>query len=169
MKTLYKKELSYYFNNPIGYIVMILFAVFANFLYVKDIFVIGSASMQPFFGILPWLLLIFIPALSMRILSEEKRTNTIEILLTLPVSETQIIISKFLALTTLLFVSLLLTFGLPVSLMFLTKIYLPEMGSISNHGKGWNVRRGFNPQPWFYFFDIVLCLCADIFQVTKIF
>lgn len=127
MKTLYKKELSYYLNNPIGYIVMILFAAFANFLYVKDIFVVGSASMQPFFGIIPWLLLIFIPALSMRILSEEKRTNTIEVLLTLPVSETQIVVSKFLGLSTLLFVSLLLTFGLPISLMFLTKIYLPEI------------------------------------------
>ena len=127
MKTLYKKELNYYLNNPIGYIVAILFAVFANFLFIKDIFVVGSASMKPFFSILPWLYLVFVPALTMRTLSEEKRTNTMEVLLTLPVSETQIVLTKFLALSTLLLIALFLTMGLPISLMFLTKLYFPEI------------------------------------------
>lgn len=127
MRTLYKKELNYYLNNPIGYIIVILFAVFANFLFLKDIFIIGSASMRPFFSLLPWLYLVFIPALSMRIISEEKRSNTMELLLTLPVSETQIVLAKFLALETLLVIALLLTLGLMVSISFLTKIYLPEV------------------------------------------
>jgi len=127
MKTLYKKELNYYLNNPIGYIVVILFAVFANFLFVKDIFVVGSASMRPFFHFLPWLFLIFIPALTMRIISEEKRTNTIETLLTLPLSETEIVLAKFFSLLTLTSIGLLLTIGLPLSLSFLTKLYLPEV------------------------------------------
>ena len=127
MKHLYKKELNYYLNNPIGYIVVVLFAVFANFLFVKDIFAIGSASMRSFFSILPWLFLIFVPALTMRILSEEKRVNTIEILLTLPVSEMQIVLAKLLALLTLVVVGLALTLGLPISLSFLTRMYLPEI------------------------------------------
>lgn len=127
MKVLYKKELNYYLNNPIGYIVVILFAVFANFLFVKDLFLVGSASMRSFFAILPWLLMIFIPALSMRILSEEKRTNTIEVLLTLPISETQIVLAKFLALVTLVCLAFILTVALPISLGFLTKMYLPEI------------------------------------------
>ncbi len=127
MKTLFKKELRYYLNNPIGYIIVILFAVFANFMFVKDIFVVGSASMQPFFSTLPWLLIIFVPALAMRILSEETRTNTIEVLLTLPVSETQIVLAKFFALVTLMVAALLLTIGLPVSLFFLARLYLPEV------------------------------------------
>ncbi len=127
MFTLYKKELSYYLNNPIGYIVIVLFAVFANFFFIKDIFVVGSASMQPFFSILPWLFLIFVPAVSMRTLSEEKRTNTIETLLTLPVSETQIVAAKFLAILTVVTISLALTLGLPIALSFLTKLYLPEI------------------------------------------
>ncbi len=127
MLNLYKKELKYYLNNPIGYIVVVLFAVFANFLFIKDIFVVGSASMQPFFGLLPWLYLVFIPAMTMRIIAEEKRTNTIEVLLTLPVSETQIVLAKFLAVMTLLIIALFLTFGLPISLSFLTKMYLPEV------------------------------------------
>lgn len=127
MFTLYKKELNYYLNNPIGYIIVILFAVFANFMFVKDIFLVGSASLRPFFTILPWLLMIFIPALTMRILSEEKRVNTIEILLTLPISERQIVVSKFLALTTISFIGLFLTMGLAFSLSFLTTLYLPEI------------------------------------------
>ncbi|MBI4008774.1 ABC transporter permease subunit [Candidatus Roizmanbacteria bacterium] len=127
MRALYKKELNYYLNNPIGYIVIVLFAVFANFLFVKDIFVVGSASMRPFFGFLPWLFLIFVPALTMRALSEEKRTNTIEVLLTLPISETQVILSKFFALLTLISIGLVLTVGLPISLSFLAKLYAPEI------------------------------------------
>jgi len=127
MNQLYKKELNYYLNNPIGYIIIVLFAIFANFLFIKDIFLVGTASMRPFFGILPWLMIVFIPALTMRILAEEKRGNTIEILLTQPISETQIVLSKFFALLTLMGIGLLLTVGLPISLTFLTKIYLPEI------------------------------------------
>ncbi|OGK23172.1 hypothetical protein A2954_00595 [Candidatus Roizmanbacteria bacterium RIFCSPLOWO2_01_FULL_37_12] len=127
MKNLYKKELNYYLDNPIGYIVVGLFAVFANFLFVKDIFVVGSVSMRPFFNFLPWLFIVFIPALTMRILSEEKRVNTIEILLTLPVSETQIVLAKFFALLTIACIGLALTVGLPISLALLTKVYLPEI------------------------------------------
>lgn len=126
MYTLYKKELSYYLDNAIGYIVVILFAAFANFLFVKDLFVVGTASMRLFFGFLPWLFLIFIPALSMRILSEEKRTNTIETLLTLPVSETQIVLAKFLALVSVMTIGLVLTISLPISLAFLSGLYIPE-------------------------------------------
>ena len=127
MINLYKKELNYYLNNPIGYITVILFAIFANFFFVKDVFVISSASMKPFFNFLPWLLLVFIPALSMRIFSEEKKSNTIETLLTLPISEADIVLAKFFALTTLVIISLLLTFGLPFSLSLLTKVYYPEI------------------------------------------
>lgn len=127
MKTLYRKELNYYLNNPIGYIIVVLFAAFANFFYIKDIFVVGSASMQPFFNLLPWFFMIFIPAISMRILSEEKRTNTIETLLTLPVTEKDVIVSKFLALMSVVAIGLALTIGLPVSLSFLAKLYLPEI------------------------------------------
>lgn len=127
MLNLYKKELGHYLNNPIGYITTILFAVFSNFLYVKDIFIAGSASMRPLFAILPWLFLIFIPALSMRSLSEEKRQNTIEVLLTLPLSEFQIVLAKFFAILTIVCISLLLTISLPLSLSLLTKVYYPEI------------------------------------------
>lgn len=127
MKALLKKELQYYFNNPIGFIIICLFAIVANFLFLKDLFVYGSASLRPFFNLLPWISLIFVPALGMRVLSEEKRTNTIELLLSLPVTETQIIVAKFIATIVLLSISLLLTFALPISLAILSKLYLPEV------------------------------------------
>lgn len=132
MNALLKKELAFYLNNPIGYIVIGLFAVFANFMFVKDIFVSGSASLRPFFDILPWLFMIFIPALTMRMISEEKRTNTVEVLLSLPISEAQIVVSKFLAIVILSTIGLFLTVGLPISMYVLTSqvggsIYLPEV------------------------------------------
>ncbi len=132
MKSLIRKELAFYLNNPLGYIVITLFAVFANFMYVKDIFVNGSASMRPFFDVLPWLLMIFVPALTMRMIAEEKRTNTLEVLLSLPISEAQIIGAKFVASVILTGIGLLLTVGLPLSLLVLTgevgsSIYLPEI------------------------------------------
>lgn len=128
MLTLLKKELSYYFNNPVGYIVAILFAVFANFLFIKDLFLRGDSSMRPFFDILPWLFLVFIPALTMRIFAEEKRVNTIEVLLTLPISETNIVIAKFAALLIFSVFILLLTLLVPLTLMLVGKPYLPEIG-----------------------------------------
>lgn len=132
MFVLFKKEIQFYLNNPLGYITLVLFGVFANFMFVKDIFVFGSASMRPFFEIVPWLFMIFIPALSMRLFAEERRTNTLEILLSLPISEMQIVISKFLATLTMTAMGLLLTLGLPISMYVLTqqvgaRIYMPEV------------------------------------------
>lgn len=127
MKSLFKKELNFYLGNPVGYIAVILFAAFANFLFVKDIFVVNSASMQPFFSLIPWLFVIFIPALTMRVISEEMRTNTLEVLLSQPVSELEIVVSKFLAIFTLSAIALGLTLALPISLSFLAKMYLPEI------------------------------------------
>src|SRR3989344_3240512 len=132
MQSLFKKELAFYLNNPLGYITLALFGVFANFMFVKDIFVYGTASLRPFFEILPWLFMIFIPALSMRLFAEEKRTQTLELLLSLSVSEMQIVGAKFLAILSLAGIGLLLTLGLPISLYVLTqtagaKMYLPEI------------------------------------------
>lgn len=132
MFALYKKEIQFYLNNPIGYIVIILFGVFANFLFVKDIFIYGTASLRPFFDILPWLLMVFVPAVAMRAIAEEKRTNTLEVLLSLPLSETQIVLSKFLAMLTIIGIGLSLTLSLPLSLYMLvtasgSRIYIPEL------------------------------------------
>lgn len=127
IKPLFKKELAFYLNNPIGYITAILFAVFSNFLFIKDLFLKGDSSMRSFFEMAPWLLLIFIPALGMRVFAEEKRLNTIETLITLPIYETAIVLAKFFALVIFTFITLLLTISIPVTLAILGKIVLSEI------------------------------------------
>lgn len=127
MKTIYKKELGHFFNNPIGFIVITLFALFSNFLFIKDIFSVGSASMSPFFVTTAWLFVILIPALTMRTFAEEKRTNTLETLLTLPIREWDIVFGKMLAVVTVIGIALLLTLGLPIALSFIANMYLPEV------------------------------------------
>ena len=127
MFALYKKEIRFFLNNPIGYIVIILFAVFANFFYVKDIFIVGSGSMRPFFMFTPWLLMIFIPAMAMRSFAEEKKANTLETLLSLPLSEAQIVAAKFMAIMSLFVVGLSLTVALPIMLFILTRTSIAEI------------------------------------------
>jgi ABC-2 type transport system permease protein len=127
MKHLFKKELNYYFNNPLGYIIVVLFAFLANFLFVKDIFAQQSASLKPFFGFIPWLFIVLVPAVCMRAFAQEKQSNTIETLLTLPLTEKDIVLAKFFSSLTFIAVALLLTLGLPVSLSFLSNVYLPEV------------------------------------------
>ncbi len=127
MRHVFKKEIGQYLNNPLGYIAVILFGVFANFFFIRDAFITGSVSMKSFFSFIPWLFLICIPALSMRSISEEKRMNTIELLLTLPLSETQIVGAKFTANLFLVFIGLILTMLLPLTLFFFSQIPLGEV------------------------------------------
>ncbi len=127
MKTVVKKELDFYLNNPIGYIVVVLFAIFVNFFYIKDVFVSSVVSIKSLFNILPWFLMIFIPALSMRIFAEEKRLNTIEVLLTLPIDEKIIVLGKFFSLLILYGISLALTLGFVIFLFIFSKLSLSEV------------------------------------------
>lgn len=116
-----------FLNSPVGYSVPVVFAIFLGYLFTKDVFIIGTASMKPFFSVAPWLLFILIPALSMRSISEEKKTNTMEVLLTLPLSEEKIVRAKFASIFTVLTITLALTFSIPLVLGFLAKLYMPEI------------------------------------------
>ncbi|OGK15246.1 hypothetical protein A2690_00545 [Candidatus Roizmanbacteria bacterium RIFCSPHIGHO2_01_FULL_39_12b] len=118
--SLTKKELGYYFNNPFGYIAATLFGIFASFVFVKDIFLVGDGSMRQFFEILVWLLLIFVPTVAMRLFSEEKRLKTLELLLSFPVTIEEIVLAKFLSLIVFCFIAVTLTFSIPVSLFFIS-------------------------------------------------
>lgn len=127
MKHLYKKELLHYLNSPVGYSVPIVFALFLGYLFIKDVFVVGSASLKPFFSVAPWLLFILIPAISMKSIGEEKQSNTIEVLMTLPLSESQIVLSKLLSLLTITSITIALTLSIPLTLGFISNLYLPEI------------------------------------------
>lgn len=127
MKALYKKELMQLLNSPVGYSVPIVFALLLGYLFIKDVFVVGSASLKPFFSLAPWLLFILTPALAMRSISEEKKSNTIEVLMTLPLSETSIILAKLLSVFTIVSITLGLTLSVPIVLGFISALYVPEI------------------------------------------
>ena len=92
-----KRELSSYFSSPIAYIVTGLFLVFSGILFFNTFFLANRAELRNFFGILPITLSFFIPALTMRMLAEEKKSGSIETLLTMPVTAFDVTLGKFLA------------------------------------------------------------------------
>ena len=91
------KELRSYFNSPVAYIVLTAFTLLTGFFFTSSLFLIGQASMRPLFTLLPVILLFFVPAITMRLLAEEKRSGSIEILVTLPTRDWEIVLGKFLA------------------------------------------------------------------------
>lgn len=115
MKTIWiiaKRELNSYFDSLIAIIMIVLFLGFSGFftwISGSDIFLIGQATLKPFFGIAYWTLFFFIPALTMRTFAEENRSGTIEMLLTKPVTDRQVILGKYLAILILVSVAIALT------------------------------------------------------------
>ncbi len=116
---LFKKELMSYFNSPIAYVFIGVFLVVGNWLFFKWFFLYGQANMRSYFTILPWIFLFLSPAITMRLWAEEKRTGTIEFLLTLPVSDWQVVLAKFFGSLAFVFVCLILTLSLPITVSFL--------------------------------------------------
>jgi len=107
--TIFKKEIRSYFNSPIAYIFLVIFLVVSNWLFFGRFFLIGQVSMRGFFTFLPWIFLILLPALSMRLWSEEKRQGSLELLLTLPVRDWEVVIGKYLSVLVFLIITLALT------------------------------------------------------------
>jgi ABC-2 type transport system permease protein len=106
------RELRSFFDSLMAYIMLVAFLGFSGFftwLYGSDIFFIGQASLQVFFAIAYWTLFFFIPALTMRLLAEEKRSGTIEMLLTKPISDWQVVLGKFTSVMLLILIALALT------------------------------------------------------------
>ncbi len=92
-----KKELKAYFISPIAYIVITIFLIFTGFFFFKDFFYFNQAEMRNLFQLLPLMFTFVIPAITMRLFSEEKQTGSIELLVTMPVSTRDIVIGKVLA------------------------------------------------------------------------
>lgn len=126
---LFKKEMMAYFNSPIAYIFLSVFLIVSNWLFMKPFFLIGEASMRSFFNILPWILLFLSSAITMRLWAEEKKTGTIEFLLTLPISNWQLVLAKFFSAFLFLGLAVLLSITLPITLFQLGDLDLgPVLG-----------------------------------------
>ena len=116
--TILKKDLRSYFDQPTGYILNIIFIVAIVFMFFRTIDTTNEASLRPMFSLLPWILAIYIPAVSMRLFSEEQRDGTLEILFTQPVRGTTVILAKFLAGLIFITIGILGTILIPISLAF---------------------------------------------------
>ncbi|MCX6235798.1 MAG: ABC transporter permease [Bacteroidetes bacterium] len=127
-----RRELRAFFDSLMAYIMLVLFLGFSGFftwIYGSDIFFSNQASLQSFFSIAYWTLFFFIPALTMRLLAEENRSGTIELLLTRPVTDWQVVIGKFLSTFILIIIALLLTIPYYIT--------VAQLGNV-DHGAVWS-------------------------------
>ena len=117
IKTIFKRELMSYFATPVAYVFLVIFLAVMGSLafYVGGFFTSGQATLLTFFFYHPWLYLLLIPAISMRLWAEEHKTGTIELLMTLPVSTTEAVLGKFLAAWAFAGIALGLTFPMWLS------------------------------------------------------
>ena len=121
IKAIVKRELGGYFTSPIAYVFLVIYLLLTGFFTftVGSFFERGEASLVSFFTWHPWLYLFLVPAVGMRLWSEERRLGTMELLLTMPVTTWQAIIGKFLASWLFLALALALTFPVVVTVNWL--------------------------------------------------
>jgi len=128
--TLFRREFASYFATPLAFVFIVIFLLLTGVFafYLGGFYDRGQADLMPFFNYHPWLYLFLIPALSMRLWAEERKSGTIELLMTLPVTLWQAVIGKFLAAWAFAAVALFLTFP-----MWITVNYLgdPDNGTIA--------------------------------------
>lgn len=126
---IYRRELQSYFSTPLAAVFIVIFLILmsAFTFYLGSFFQAGQADLQSFFLFQPWMYLLLVPALAMRSWAEERKSGSIELLLTLPVTVWQAVLGKYLAAWTLIALALLLTFP-----MWLTVTWLgdPDHGVI---------------------------------------
>ncbi|MDT8427853.1 MAG: ABC transporter permease subunit [Pseudomonadales bacterium] len=118
---IFKRELANYFATPLAYIFIVIFLVM-NGIFTFDMggfYIRGQADLQPFFSFHPWLYLFMIPALAMGLWADERKSGTIELLLTLPIRLADAVIAKFLAAWVLSGIALLLTFPIWITVNYL--------------------------------------------------
>jgi ABC-2 type transport system permease protein len=119
--TVFRREWSSYLATPVAYVFTVIFLILAPALtfYLGNFYERGQADLQPFFAFLPWLYLIIVPAVAMRLWAEERANGTIELLLTLPLPTWQAVVGKFLAAWCYIGLALALTFPMWVTVNYL--------------------------------------------------
>ncbi|MDO9475926.1 MAG: ABC transporter permease subunit [Pseudohongiella sp.] len=118
---IFKRELAAYFSTPLAYVFIVIFLVM-NGIFTFDLggfFIRGQADLQPFFSFHPWLYLFMIPALAMGLWADERKSGTIELLMTLPIRLRDAVLGKFLAAWVLSGIALLLTFPIWITVNYL--------------------------------------------------
>ncbi|MCH9780016.1 MAG: ABC transporter permease subunit [Alphaproteobacteria bacterium] len=118
---LYKREMRHWFQSPFAVIFLCIFLLAAGAfpIFLGNFFGTAQANLSQLFVFMPWLLLVLIPALSMRVWADERRSGTIELLMTLPVTTTQVVFAKFFAVWTVVAIGILGTFPIWITVNWL--------------------------------------------------
>ncbi len=136
IKTIAKREIAGYFSSPVAFVFIVIFLLLAGFFtfMVAGFFDRGESNLMPFFTWHPWLYLFLVPAVGMRMWSDERRLGTIELLLTMPVTPWQAIVGKFLASWAVLALALAFTFPVVVTVNYLggATLFPPALGNADN-------------------------------------
>jgi len=114
--TLARRELRSYFDSPAAYVVLSVFLLFSGWFFATPLFIENSATLRSVFDIIPFIFLFFVPAITMSTFAEERRSGTLELLLTMPVRDWQVIAGKLLAVVIFLSIGIGLTFIYAVSI-----------------------------------------------------
>jgi ABC-2 type transport system permease protein len=119
--TLFKRELRAYFATPVAYVFIVIFLILTGVFtfHVGSFYERGQADLEPFFRFHPWLYMLLIPAISMRLWSEERKSGTFELLMTLPITLAEAVIGKFLAAWCFTAIALALTFPVWITVNYL--------------------------------------------------
>lgn len=124
----FKRELKGYFATPVAYVFLVIFLFFAGYLPFREgFFEIRQADLRLFFNALPLLFVFMVPSTAMRLWAEERKTGSIELLFTLPITVPQAVLGKFFAAWFFLLIALAMTFPLPVTVAYLGQ---PDFGQI---------------------------------------
>ena len=129
VRIVFRRELASYFATPVAYVFMVIFLLLSGILtcYIGNFYENGQADLQAMFTFHPWLYLFLIPAISMRLWSEERKNGSIELLLTLPITMLQAVLGKFLAAWAFAGIALLLTVPIWITVNYLGN---PDNGAI---------------------------------------
>jgi len=126
--SVFKRELKGYFATPVAYVFLVIFLFFSGYLTFKQgFFEIRQADLRTFFMNLPLLFIFMVPSTAMRMWSEERRSGSVELLFTLPITIPQAVLGKFFAAWAFLGIALLLTFPVPATVLYLGN---PDKGLI---------------------------------------
>ena len=121
IRALFKRELQSYFSTPVAYVFIVIYLVLMGTFtfYLGRFFERGQADLSAFFSFHPWLYLFLVPAISMRLWAEERKTGSIELLMTMPITAWQVVLGKYLAAWTFIGIALLLTFPIWITVNYL--------------------------------------------------
>ncbi|MBA3562932.1 MAG: ABC transporter permease subunit [Gammaproteobacteria bacterium] len=126
---IFKRELASYFATPVAYVFIVIFLILSGAFtfYLGNFYERAQADLLPFFNFHPWLYLFLVPAISMRLWAEERKSGSIELLMTLPVTLTQSVLGKFLAAWCFTLIALALTFPVWITVNYLGD---PDNGAV---------------------------------------